>query len=193
MTGQVFQELFFKDRQEWETWLEKHHDSESGIWMIYYKKHTNNPCIDYDEAVKTALCYGWIDSIIKAVDDDIYLRKFTPRNDTSAWSEPNKRRVQEMISLGKMKAPGYEKIEKAKENGKWAGEKIPDFSRAESAEFLSALEENPAARSFYESLTPLARKPFILWVNTAKKEETRQKRIHESIELLSHQKKLGLK
>jgi uncharacterized protein YdeI (YjbR/CyaY-like superfamily) len=101
--------LYVSDRRDWRSWLAKHHASEKEIWLIYYKKHTDKPRIPYNDAVEEALCYGWIDSIVKKIDEERFAQRFTPRNHRSRWSEANKERVHRLIALGKMTPAGLAK------------------------------------------------------------------------------------
>ncbi|WP_319500466.1 YdeI/OmpD-associated family protein [uncultured Draconibacterium sp.] len=188
------QKEYFKNSNEWGKWLEKNHDKEKVLWLIYYKKHTGKPCIAYDDSVKTALCYGWIDGLVKRIDDECYVRKFTPRNARSVWSESNKKRVAELLKEGKMKPSGLKLVEAAKKNGNW--DKViqpPEVDTTLSAEFKTALHENPEANLFFESLAANHKNQFTTWINMAKRAETKEKRITESIQLLKSGKKLGLK
>ncbi|MDX8337968.1 YdeI/OmpD-associated family protein [Draconibacterium sp. IB214405] len=185
---------YFKTYKDWEKWLDKNHKKENELWLIYYKKHTGKPCIAYNDSVKTALCYGWIDGLVKRIDDECYARKFTPRNAKSLWSESNKKRVTELLKEGKMKPPGLKLVEAAKQNGNW--DKViapPEVNTVPSAEFKSALSENPEAKAYFESLAINQKNQFIIWINMAKRDETKAKRIKESIDLLKDKKKLGLK
>jgi uncharacterized protein YdeI (YjbR/CyaY-like superfamily) len=109
----------FTDRAKWRSWLEKNHSSAKGIWVIYFKKHTGKPTMTYAEAVEEALCFGWIDSLTKKLDEERYMQKFTPRKNNSNWSELNKKRVEKLIAEGKMENAGFDQIEKAKKSGKW--------------------------------------------------------------------------
>ena len=102
--------LYVTSRDDWRTWLEKNHETEKEVWLIYYKKHTNQPRIPYDDAVEEALCFGWIDSIVQKIDDERYAQKFTPRRSGSKWSELNKRRVRKLLKEGKMNRAGLAKI-----------------------------------------------------------------------------------
>ncbi|WP_346855859.1 YdeI/OmpD-associated family protein [uncultured Draconibacterium sp.] len=184
----------FSNTQEWEQWLQNFHSTESELWLVYYKKHTEKPCISYDDSVKTALCYGWIDGLVKRIDDECYARKFTPRNPKSLWSESNKKRVAELLKEGKMEPAGLKLIEAAKKNGNW--EKVvqpPEIDTTLSAEFKSALSKNAEAKTFFESLAGNHKNQFNMWINLAKRIETKQKRIRESIRLLESKQKLGLK
>jgi uncharacterized protein YdeI (YjbR/CyaY-like superfamily) len=187
------QELHFKNRKEWRLWLSRNHSTENGIWMIFYKKATGKPTIDYEEAVEEALCFGWIDSTVKSVDEEKYLRKFTPRNNKSVWSALNKKRIGKVIREGRMTEAGLAKISTAKENGYWDKPDRPIPALTISPEFSEALKQNPRAKENFEKLAPSYRKQYNGWINTAKQPETRQKRIHESISLLEKGEKLGLK
>ncbi|WP_319482829.1 YdeI/OmpD-associated family protein [uncultured Draconibacterium sp.] len=188
------QKKYFKNTGEWEKWLEQNHDKEKELFLLYYKKHTGKPCISYDDSVKTALCYGWIDGLVNRIDDECYTRRFTPRNVKSIWSESNKKRVAELLKEGKMKPAGLKLVEAAKKNGNW--DKViepPKVDTTPSAAFKSALGENPEAKVFYDSLATNHKNQFVIWINMAKRAETKEKRIKESIELLNNKKKLGLK
>ena len=185
---------YFKNSSDWEKWLGQNHDKEKELWLIYYKKHTGKPCIPYDDSVKTALCYGWIDGLVKRIDDECYVRKFTPRNARSVWSELNKKRVARLLEEGRMNPRGLKLIEAAKKNGNW--DKVilpPEINTTLSNEFKFALTKNPEAKTFFESLAANHKKQFIIWINMAKRDETKKKRIKESIDLLESKKKLGLK
>jgi len=114
---QANKELYVTNRDDWRAWLKVNHAIKKEIWLIYYKKHTGKPRILYDAAVEEALCFGWIDSIVKKIDAEKYAQKFTPRKDTSGWSEPNKRRVERMIKQGRMTEAGMARIRAAKKNG----------------------------------------------------------------------------
>ena len=119
MVRQKLKQLHVTDREEWRTWLEKNHDVEQEIWLIYYKKHTGKPRIPYDDAVEEAICYGWIDSTVKRLDDEKYMQKYTPRKAKSIWSELNKTRAGKMIKAGRMTETGLERIREAKRSGEW--------------------------------------------------------------------------
>ncbi|MCK4233163.1 hypothetical protein KAX75_01940, partial [candidate division WOR-3 bacterium] len=112
--------LYVTNRKGWREWLEKNYATKKEVWLIYYKKHTGKPIILYEDTVEEALCFGWIDSIIRGIDDEKYARKFTPRTEDSGWSELNKKRAKKMIAAGKMTKAGLQKIEEAKRNGIWS-------------------------------------------------------------------------
>ncbi|MEJ2627331.1 MAG: YdeI/OmpD-associated family protein [bacterium] len=187
------EKVYLANRKEWRTWLEKNHALSSGIWLIFYKKHTDKPVLEYNAAVEEALCFGWIDSIIKKLDAERYMRKFTPRNSLSYWSDINKKRVEKMIEQGKMTAYGMSKIQTAKKSGKWYKSPRPDISFEIPEEFKQALNNDPEAKKFFDTLAPSYKKQYLGWISTAKRQETRQKRINEAISLLTRGEKLGLK
>ena len=187
-------QLYVKNRKEWRNWLKKNHNKEKLVWLVYYKKHTGKPRIPYDDAVEEALCYGWIDSTIKRVDDEIYIQKFTPRNKRSKWSELNKQRVEKLIKQRKMVKPGLDKVNAAKENGDW--DKVIEavevkYKMPEELKILLASDKKAA--TLFESLPPSQKKLYIAWIASAKKIETRERRAAEAFELLKKNKKLGMK
>ena len=186
-------ELYFKTTQAWRDWLSAHHDLEDHVWLIFYKKETGEPSIEYESAVEEALCFGWIDSIIKKIDDSKYARKFTPRKENSKWSETNKMRVGRLIKSGRMTEIGLLKVEAAKQSGQWDKLYKPDISENIPKEFECALNQNVGAREYFETLAPSYRRQFIGWISVAKRPETREKRIQESISLLEKRRKLGMK
>ena len=107
--------LYVKERQHWRAWLEKFHDVEkSGIWLVYYKQHTGKPTLEYNESVEEALCFGWVDSLIRKLDDEKFARKFTPRKDDSSWSESNRKRVENLIAKGRMTEHGMARVAAAR-------------------------------------------------------------------------------
>lgn len=183
-----------KNRAEWRAWLAAKHDKEAEIWLVYYKKKTGIASIGYESSVEEALCYGWVDSIIKKIDDKKYARKFTPRKDDSKWSTSNKKRVKKLLKEGLMTECGLQKIEAAKKSGMWdAPDQRPELAFEMPAEFAEALKKNKQAQTTFESLVPTYQKQYLGWIEVAKRPETRQKRIEESIQLLLEGKKLGLR
>ena len=183
-----------KDRIEWRNWLSANHDKEAEVWLIYYKEKTGKPSVEYEASVEEALCFGWVDSIIKKLDETKYARKFTPRKADSVWSESNKKRAAKMIKAGLMTEPGMRKVQAAKRSGRWDKPvQKPELTFAMPPEFREALAKNKAAKENFDKLAPTYRKPFIGWIEIAKRPETREKRIKESIRLLEKGEKLGLK
>jgi uncharacterized protein YdeI (YjbR/CyaY-like superfamily) len=183
-----------ENREEWRAWLAANHNQETEVWLVYYKKKTGKACIDYDASVEEALCFGWIDSIIKKLDDTKYVRKFTPRKMDSQWSSTNKERVKRMINNGLMTEFGLKKIEAAKQAGIWdKPEQKPELTYKIPDEFKKALKKNKKAQDTFSKLAPTYQKQYLGWIEVAKRPETKDKRIKESVRLLAEGKKLGLK
>jgi len=185
--------LYVRNSEEWRKWLSRFHDKEMEIWLVFYKKESGKPTLGYEQAVEEALCFGWIDSIIKKIDDESYARKFTPRKENSAWSASNKRRIKKLVEERRMTSIGLEKVKTAKESGGWDKDNRPDISPDIPSEFKQSLNRNRKARVNFEKLAPSYRKNYILWIAMAKRKETRERRIKEAITLLEKGEQLGLK
>lgn len=189
----MFKSLHVTNREDWRQWLEKNHDKEKEVWLIFYKKHTGKPVVPYNDAVEEALCFGWIDSIIKRIDDEKFSRKFTHRKPDSKWSELNKKRVKKMIQQGRMTEAGLALINAAKKSGKWEQVISQPKELNIPAGIRDALSTNKKAWENFDKLAPSYQRQYVGWITTAKKEETRQRRLKEVVELLTQGKKLGLK
>jgi uncharacterized protein YdeI (YjbR/CyaY-like superfamily) len=186
-------QLYVTDREQWRDWLTEHQGGEAGIWLIFYKKETRKPTISYEEAVEEALCFGWIDSIIKKIDDERYVRKFTPRKDKSTWSALNRKRANKMIKEGRMTDVGLAKIKTARKTGLWEKDGRPRISFDVPPELAKALAQNKKAKENFDKLATSYRRQYIGWIAVAKRAETKKRRIEESIALLKKGKKLGMK
>lgn len=186
-------EVCVKSRADWRRWLAKNHDKETGIWLVFLKQQPAKSTFNYDAVVEEALCYGWIDSIIKKLDADRYARKLTPRKPDSLWSDSNKKRVAKLIELGRMTQFGLAKIEAAKKSGLWEKSPKPNIASGIPIELQQALAKNKNASEFFAQLAPSYRKQFIGWIAIAKRPETRARRVKESIALLARGEKLGMK
>jgi uncharacterized protein YdeI (YjbR/CyaY-like superfamily) len=190
--------IHFKNREELREWLHKYYATSPGVWMVYYKKHTEKKCIKYDEALEEALCFGWIDSLIKRMDDERYARKFTPRTNTKKWSEINKKKVIELVKSGQMTQAGLMKTEGYLKSGN-ADQVIPETEKKEQKEIdlpdfiQKAFSKNEPALINFNNLPRTYKRHYLLWITSAKREETVQKRLGESVSLLKENKKLGLK
>ncbi len=187
------EELYLVSREEWRNWLEKNHHIKNGIWLIYYKQHTGKPRVSYDDAVEEALCFGWIDSIVKRIDDERYAQKFTPRKSGSRWSEANKRRVAKMISEGRMTENGLASVRNAKESGEWSKRRAREKEFEIPTFMQMALAANKKALKNFEKSAPSYKRNMLGWLLSAKREETRRRRLAEIIEVLERGEKLGLK
>jgi len=187
------QKIYLPDAREWRSWLKENHDKLPGIWLIYYKKHTGNLRVPYNEAVEEALCFGWIDSTVKRIDEERYMQQFTPRNLNSNWSKLNKERVEKLLKTGKMTEAGMRCVNYAKTHGIWDKEDLPQPLFEFSDDLLKLLKANKKAFTFYKALSPSHKKQYKQWVMSAKKPETRLKRCNEMIGLLEKEEKLGMK
>ena len=176
--------------EQWQKWLADHHDSVSEIWLVFHKRHTGQTSIAYDDAVNEALCFGWVDSLVKRLDDARYARKFTPRKAKSKWSELNRRRFAKMVAEGKMTPAGLAKSPPEDEGGTGAkpprDDTVPGYIE-------EALRADGVAWLNFSKLAPSHRRMYVRWIEDAKKEETRRKRLVEAISRLEQNKKLGLK
>jgi uncharacterized protein YdeI (YjbR/CyaY-like superfamily) len=173
-----FPQFYAPDRKSWRKWLAAHHAKEAGIWLVYYKKETGKPRVDYANAVEEALCFGWIDSTMRPLDAERYMQLFTPRKPKSEWSALNKRRVAKLIEEGLMTEAGLEKINISKGNGHW--EKIDHVEALQLPEdFARHLKKSKKATAYFESLAKTKKKYILHWLGSAKRAETRAKRIEE--------------
>jgi uncharacterized protein YdeI (YjbR/CyaY-like superfamily) len=185
--GTDLEMLDIRSRKKWRAWLAKHHGSSPGVWLVFHKAHTGVQSIPREDAVREALCFGWIDSLVKRLDDDRFALKVTPRKSTSKWSDVNRERWAELKATGRLTAAG---LAMAPTEARYAPKPvIPELPRY----IAHALKENPKAWTFFRQLAPTHRRQFVVWIHVAKRPETRAKRIRESIALLAAGKKLGLK
>lgn len=182
----------FACRDDWRAWLAENHATAESLWLVFHKKHTGKGGLTYDEAVEEALCFGWIDGILKRIDDEKHMNRFCPRRKNSIWSERNKERVRRMIEAGRMTEAGLVKIREAKENGQWEKAAQREDVTAVPTELTAALAKDEQARLNFEKLAPSYRRQFISWVGTAKRDETRRKRVAEAIGMLRRNKRLGM-
>ncbi len=179
--------VYCATREEWRAWLVENHDKCKGIWLIYYKKGSGKPRVPYDDAVEEALCFGWIDSTVKRIDEEKYAQRYTPRNPDSGWSELNMRRMEQLIKDGRMTGAGLAKFKDQAAHRSTTR----DLDNVMPPGFMEALEKDSKALAYFKKLPPSQTKLFFRWINGAKRDETKQKRITESVELLVQNKKLS--
>jgi uncharacterized protein YdeI (YjbR/CyaY-like superfamily) len=179
------------NRSEWRGWLEKNHASEKEVWLVYFKKESGIPTVSYPESLEEALCFGWIDGLIRKIDDEKYARRFSPRRTGSKWSEVNKHLVAKLVKEGRMTEAGLAAVNFALPDTdapkpKRAELPLPDWLKEE-------LMTNSKAWENFNTLPPSHKRQYIGWISDAKKEETRQRRIREAISILEKNKRLGMK
>ena len=179
----------FPSQKDWHQWLSKNHSTLEGVWLKFHKKHSGLKSINYAEAVEEALCFGWIDGQAKPLDGNAWLQKFTPRRSKSIWSKRNTERVIQLIEEGRMKPAGLKEIEAAKSDGRWQKAYDSPVNMTAPDDFLKQLNKNKKAKQFFESLNK-TNKYAINWrLQTAKKQETREKRMKAILEMLSNGEK----
>ena len=181
----------FKNRGEWRAWLEQNHQKESEVWLVFYKVKVNKKSIKYNEAVEEALCFGWIDSLVRRIDDEKYMQKYTPRKANSYWSASNKARVARLMKAGLMTESGLKAIEIAKKNGAWNKLDSIDIRLETPKQLADAFSKNQRARKEFEALARSRKKQLLWWIESAKRDETKEKRIKETIRLLVENKQPG--
>ena len=175
---------------QWRKWLDKHHDAETEVWLIFYKQHTDVSSIAYLDALDEALCFGWVDSLVKRLDESRYARKFTPRKADSRWSTINRKRYATLKAAGRLKPSGINRAPTDRSAARPPRFQMP----ATVPRYIQvALKKQPAAWRYFESLAPSHRRRYIGWIESSKREETQARRLQEAIRLLNAGKPLGLK
>ncbi len=178
---------------EWRDWLRAHHDSQPGAWLVYFKPHTKRNCAAYGESVEEALCFGWVDNLVRKLDEDRYARRFVPRKPDSNWSASNRKRIRDLVSQGRMEPAGLALVAAAKASGHWKDHQRPAISEDMPDELRRGLDADPVASDFQASLTPKQQLHFNIWINAAARPDTRARRVAESLRLLAAGEKLGMK
>lgn len=180
--------LYFKNDEEWRKWLHENHANYTGIYLIFYKVASKKPSMRWEEAVKVALCYGWIDSTVKRIDDEQRKQYFTPRKNKSVWSKLNKTYIDALIANNLMQQSGLKSIKIGKKNGSWNALNDVD-NEVISPQLQKAFDANPTAFKNYKNFAPSYRRGYLYWLYAAKREATRQKRITQIIKLCAANKK----
>lgn len=176
------QEYYFKNDSDWRDWLHENHDASNGIYLIFYKVDHEIESMRWEEAVKVALCYGWIDSTAKSLGNGKRRQYFCPRKPKSGWSKLNKDYIKELSMNGLMHESGLAKVETAKADGSWT--QFDDVENGVIPEKLQkAFDNHPQAYKNFNNFTKSQRKNYLYWLHTAKREDTQQKRINEIVRL----------
>jgi uncharacterized protein YdeI (YjbR/CyaY-like superfamily) len=189
--------LHVTTRAAWRRWLTRHHEGEREIWLVFFKRHTGESALDYSDALDEALCFGWIDSLIRRLDAARYARKFTPRKERSRWTVGNRERFEQLRAAGRVTAAGRAKapppLAPAEAAALEAQRKARQGEPVVPTAITRALRQNAAAWQNFRRLAPSYRRNYIAWIEAAKKDVTRRRRIAEAIALLERNEKLGMK
>jgi uncharacterized protein YdeI (YjbR/CyaY-like superfamily) len=171
-----------KNRAQWRSWLEKNHATVDGVWLVFYKKGAGTSGVTYDESVEEALCFGWVDSRTSPLDDRRYLQWFSPRKPGSSWARTNKERVERLIREGLMTAAGLAKVEAAQRDGSWTAlDAVEALTIPPDLE--QALAARPPAAANFQAFSRSSKKIILGWIASAKRPETRARRVRETAEL----------
>ena len=174
-------ELYLTTRSEWRKWLEENHSSADEVWLIYYKKPSGKPRIPYADAVEEALCFGWIDGKIRKINEDYYIQRFSPRRSGSRWSKYNVERVEKLIMNGQMRPEGLKAYEIALKKPHLVYDNKTDGDPEIPADLNSALSVNNKACTNFHNFSQSTRRIYLEWLKSAKKEETRTRRIEKIV------------
>ena len=173
--------LQFAAREDWHAWLAANHSTEKELWLIFYKRHVAKAGLSYQEALDEALCFRWIDGTLKRIDDEKHMIRFSPRRSTSIWSMANRKRAERLIAEGRIREAGLARIEQAKTSGEWYRELSDDRGPIAPPDLTEALKSNKKARKNFENFPPSLQQQFSYWITSAKRPETRAKRIQETV------------
>jgi uncharacterized protein YdeI (YjbR/CyaY-like superfamily) len=182
--------LAFASAEAFETWLEREHASSDGVWIKFAKKGSGVPSVTYAEAVEVGLCYGWIDSLARSLDERFYLQKFTPRRAKSKWSRVNRDKVEELAKQGRMRPAGLAQVELAKQDGRWEAAYSSPANVTVPDDLQQALDANPKAAEFFATLNKSNRYAIVYQLEDAKKPETRTRRLEKFVAMLERGEKL---
>lgn len=180
----------FEQQQDWSAWLGENHSTSLGVWLKLAKKGADAQSVSYDEAVEIALCFGWIDGQKQAHSEQFWLQKFTRRSDKSIWSRINKEKALALIEAGTMQAAGLKEVERAKIDGRWDAAYDSASKATVPSDFQSALDNSARAKDFFGTLDGRNRFAILFRIQTAKKAETRARRIAQFVQMLERHEKI---
>jgi uncharacterized protein YdeI (YjbR/CyaY-like superfamily) len=180
----------FEDGAAWRAWLQANQASVAAAWLVIAKSHVTTG-LHYEAAIEEALCFGWIDGVMKSLDADGYLLRFSPRRAGSVWSLSNRRRVEKLVAEGRMTEAGLEKVRIAQGNGAWEQAVQRDAVTDPTDDLAAALQANPVAQANFMALAPTYKRQFRYWIDSAKTAPTRLKRVQAAVELLAQGKRMG--
>jgi uncharacterized protein YdeI (YjbR/CyaY-like superfamily) len=182
--------LLCADERAWEQWLEHRHSSSDGVWLKFAKKGAPASSVTHAEALEHALCFGWIDGQVRPLDEHFFLQRFTPRRARSRWSQINRRHAERLIADGRMRDAGLEQVEAARKDGRWQRAYEPQSTASVPADLQQALDANPAAKEFFETLRGSNRYAILYRINDAKRPETRARRIAQYVRMCAEHRTL---
>jgi uncharacterized protein YdeI (YjbR/CyaY-like superfamily) len=191
VTRKPIETVEVRSRAQWRAWLKKHHASVAEIWLVLHKQHTGTKGVDREASIEEALCFGWIDSLVRRLDDERYAVKFTPRKPESRWSDVNRRRYAQLEKRGLLEAPGRANSPTGKRAYALRQRRALDAPVPSYIE--RALKAEPAAWRFFATLAPSYRRAYVGWIEAAKRDETKERRLREAVARLANGEKLGLK
>ena len=188
MDREDLQQIWIPDRETWRAWLETHHATEPGVWVFYWKKGSGKKSLDWSDAVDEALCFGWIDSTRRSVDDQSFKQYFAPRKPKSNWSRINKEKVARLTAEGRMAPAGLVAVEAARQNGTWSS--LDDVeAMVVPDDLIAAIDAEPGARKYFDSLNRMKRWEILYWIASARRETTRADRIRQIAEAAAQGKR----
>ena len=190
--AKAIKKLYFTSRKDWRKWLQKNYETSREVWLVYYKKHTGKPRIPYDDAVEEALCFGWIDGQVRRLDDEKYIQRYTPRRGGSVWSEYNIKRARKMIKQKKMLRAGLVKFNEVLKD-KNSRKNIYTSRVSMPADLREALKANARANTNFRKFSSSHQRMYFSWIEFARKEETRKKRIAYVVRHAYLNKKPGIR
>ena len=185
------QPLRCQNLEEWRLWLQANHSAQKEAWLAIRKKNVAAPGLSYEEAVEEALCFGWIDGAMRPVAAEFYILRFSSRKRGSVWSASNQKRVERLMAQGRMAEAGLAKVREAKESGEWEAAIRCEEPSSLPEDLRRGLDENPAARANFEKFPASYKKQIFYWIASAKREETRQRRIREAVEQAARNERRG--
>ncbi len=177
--------LTFSSQAEWEHWIAQNGGTSTEAWLRLSKKGAEQPTLTYEQAIESALCYGWIDGQKQAESEKYWLQRFTPRSPKGIWSKLNKNRAEALIAAGRMRQPGLREIERAKKNGRWDAAYTSASTSTVPDDLQAALDANPEAKTFFAALNSRNRYAILFRVQNARKPETRARKIEEFVSMLN--------
>jgi uncharacterized protein YdeI (YjbR/CyaY-like superfamily) len=180
----------FESQADWEAWIDTHQDDQQGAWLKLARAGSGIPSVTRDEALDVALCYGWIDGQGRSLDEQYWLQRFTPRRPRSRWSLINTRKVEALIAAGRMRPSGLREIDKAKVDGRWEAAYAPPSESTVPDDLQQALDANPVALAFFQTLDSRNRYAILHRIGDAKRPETRARRIAQFVEMLNEKRKV---